>query len=109
MWLTPCSSSSSSTRSASRFETLPNAAAPKIARDDSCPVAPKGARSITPAHYAAGARAVCEPVELRRIARADQDPLRAAQQFTEVPCTNGDDVAQDEHLQWPPKILEASM
>ncbi|GAA5141637.1 hypothetical protein GCM10023320_80920 [Pseudonocardia adelaidensis] len=53
MWLTPCSSSSSSVRSASRFETLPKAAAPKIARDDSCPVAPKGARSITPADYAA--------------------------------------------------------
>src|SRR3954470_8126265 len=46
MWLTPCSSSSSKVRSASCLETLPSAAAPKIARDDSCPVLPKGARSI---------------------------------------------------------------
>src|SRR3954451_11172338 len=46
MWLTPCSSKSSSARSASRLETLPSEAAPKIARLDSWPVAPKGARSI---------------------------------------------------------------
>src|SRR5215218_1104649 len=46
MWLTPCSSSSSSVRSASCLETLPSAAAPKMVRDDSCPVAPKRARSI---------------------------------------------------------------
>src|SRR3954469_24183188 len=46
MWLTPCSSSSSSVRSASCLETLPSAAAPKMQREDSWPVAPKGARSI---------------------------------------------------------------
>src|SRR4051795_1066151 len=46
MWLMPCSSSSSSVRSASRLETAPSAAAPKMVRDDSWPVAPKGARSI---------------------------------------------------------------
>src|SRR5215203_862048 len=46
MWLMPCSSRSSSVRSASCLETLPSAAAPKMVRDDSCPVAPKGARSI---------------------------------------------------------------
>src|ERR1044072_4431251 len=46
MWLTPCSSSSSSVLSASCFETAPSAAAPKMQRDDSWPVAPKGARSI---------------------------------------------------------------
>src|SRR3954469_21656442 len=46
MWLMPCSSSNSSVRSASRLETLPSAAAPKMQRDDSWPVAPKGARSI---------------------------------------------------------------
>ena len=33
-------------RSASAFEALASAAAPKITRLDSCPVAPKGARSI---------------------------------------------------------------
>ena len=33
-------------RSASALETSPSAAAPKITRLDSCPVAPKGARSI---------------------------------------------------------------
>src|SRR5215218_10010575 len=46
MWLMPCSSSSSSVRSASRLETAPSAGAPKMVRDDSWPVAPKGARSI---------------------------------------------------------------
>src|SRR6185436_18053891 len=46
MWLMPCSRTSSSARSASRLETSPRAAAPKITRLDSCPVAPKGARSI---------------------------------------------------------------
>src|SRR4051794_15798232 len=46
MWLMPCSSSNSSVRSASRLETAPSAAAPKMVRDDSWPVAPKGARSI---------------------------------------------------------------
>src|SRR4051812_26751204 len=46
MWLMPCSRSSSSVRSASALETSPSAAAPKITRLDSCPVAPKGARSI---------------------------------------------------------------
>src|SRR5689334_14752477 len=46
MWLMPCSSSVSSVRSASCFETAPSAAAPKIVREDSWPVAPKGARSI---------------------------------------------------------------
>src|SRR5215211_3729106 len=46
MWLTPCSSSSSSVRSASCLETLLRAAAPKTARLDSWPVAPNGARSI---------------------------------------------------------------
>src|SRR4051794_40009468 len=46
MWLMPCSSSVSSVRSASCLETLPSAAAPKMVRDESWPVAPKGARSI---------------------------------------------------------------
>src|SRR3954469_5919715 len=46
MWFTPCSSSSSRARSASRLGPRASAAAPKIARDDSCPVVPKGARSI---------------------------------------------------------------
>src|SRR6185503_16531842 len=46
MWLMPCSRITSSVRSASAFETSPSAAAPKITRLDSCPVAPKGARSI---------------------------------------------------------------
>src|SRR4051812_15411420 len=46
MWLIPCSSSSSSARSASPFETRASAAAPKITRLDSCPVAPNGARPI---------------------------------------------------------------
>src|SRR3954447_7983001 len=54
MWLMPCSSSSSSVRSASRLETAPSAAAPKMVRDDSWPVAPKGARSIMPGAYACG-------------------------------------------------------
>src|SRR3954462_1801467 len=52
MWLTPCSSSNSSARSASRFGTSPSAAAPKITLEDSCPVAPKGARSIMRGDYA---------------------------------------------------------
>src|SRR6185312_10590801 len=46
MWLMPCSRITSSVRSASALETSPSAAAPKITRLDSCPVAPKGARSI---------------------------------------------------------------
>src|SRR4051812_21497108 len=46
MWLTPCSSRTSSARSASPFEPLASAAAPKTTRLDSCPVAPNGARSI---------------------------------------------------------------
>src|SRR6188472_1515565 len=57
MWLTPCSSRTSSVWSDSRFETLPRAAAPKIARDDSWPVAPKGARGIMPASLRRGVRA----------------------------------------------------
>src|SRR4051794_31107268 len=46
MWLMPCSRSTCSVRSASALETSPRAAAPKITRLDSCPVAPNGARSI---------------------------------------------------------------
>src|SRR3954463_1478099 len=46
MWLIPCSRSSCRVVSASALEALPSAAAPKITRLDSCPVAPKGARSI---------------------------------------------------------------
>src|SRR3954469_6396988 len=46
MWLIPCSSRTSSARSASPFETWASAAAPKITRLESCPVAPNGARSI---------------------------------------------------------------
>jgi hypothetical protein len=46
MWFTPCSSSSSSARSASRLAPRASAAAPKIARLDWWPVAPNGARSI---------------------------------------------------------------
>src|SRR4051794_29093936 len=46
MWLIPCSSRTSSARSASAFEPLASAAAPKITRLESCPVAPNGARSI---------------------------------------------------------------
>src|SRR3954454_11471869 len=46
MWLIPCSSRTSSARSASDFEPLASAAAPKITRLESCPVAPNGARSI---------------------------------------------------------------
>src|SRR3954463_915384 len=60
MWLPPCSSSTSSVRSSSALETSPSAAAPKITRLDSCPVAPKGARSIIPGrivvHRARGQR-----------------------------------------------------
>src|SRR3954447_13452606 len=51
MWLMPCSRRSSKVRSASALETLPRAAAPKITRLDSCPVAPKRARSIMPLGY----------------------------------------------------------
>src|SRR5919107_252318 len=51
MWLTPCSSSTSSARSASALDTLPSAAAPKITRLESCPVAPNGTRSIMSAAY----------------------------------------------------------
>src|SRR5690349_19054575 len=47
MWLTPCSSRASSVRSASPCETLAKAAAPKITRELSCPVLPKGALAIT--------------------------------------------------------------
>src|SRR4051812_17517676 len=47
MWLTPCSSRTSRARSASPLDTLPSAAAPKITRLESCPVAPNGAASIT--------------------------------------------------------------
>src|ERR1700755_2099383 len=46
MWLMPCSRRCCSVRSASALETSPRAAAPKITRLDSCPVAPNGARSI---------------------------------------------------------------
>jgi hypothetical protein len=46
MWLTPCSSNTSRALSASSLLTLPRAAAPKITRLDSWPVAPNGARSI---------------------------------------------------------------
>src|SRR3954451_7793264 len=46
MWLIPCSRRWFSVRSASALETSPSAAAPKITRLDSCPVAPNGARSI---------------------------------------------------------------
>src|ERR1700755_3156162 len=51
MWLMSCSSRTSKVRSASALETLPRAAAPKITRLDSCPVAPKGARGIMPSGY----------------------------------------------------------
>ena len=43
MWLMPCSSSSSSVRSASACVTVPSAAAPKIVRVLSWPVLPNGA------------------------------------------------------------------
>src|SRR4051794_11484444 len=46
MWLMPCSRSTWRAVSAWALEALPSAAAPKITRLDSCPVAPKGARSI---------------------------------------------------------------
>src|SRR3954471_19074331 len=49
MWLTPCARSTSSARSASPLETLPSAAAPKMTRLDSWPVAPNGACWITSA------------------------------------------------------------
>src|SRR4051812_10138520 len=52
MWLTPCSSSSSSVRSATAWLTLPSAAAPKIVRELSWPVLPNGALAITPRLYA---------------------------------------------------------
>ena len=48
MWLTPCSSRSSSVRPESAWETSPTAAAPKIVRLLSWPVLPKGAFAITP-------------------------------------------------------------
>ncbi len=48
MWLTPCSSRTSSVRSASACETDPSAAAPKIVRVLSWPVDPKGAFAIMP-------------------------------------------------------------
>src|SRR3954453_19834552 len=51
MWLIPCSRRWLSVRSASALETSPSAAAPKITRLDSCPVAPKGARSIMASAY----------------------------------------------------------
>src|SRR2546421_468221 len=46
MWLTPCSSSSSSVRSASSWVTRLSAAAPKSVRVLSCPVRPNGCFSI---------------------------------------------------------------
>src|SRR3954471_22474514 len=46
MWLIPGSSRAWRARSASDFEPLASAAAPKITRLESCPVAPNGARSI---------------------------------------------------------------
>src|SRR3954451_17864631 len=95
MWLTPCSSSSSSVRSASCLETLPSAAAPKIARDDSCPVLPKGARSImarrlrrAPQHRVEAARAEGLAVDHRVgvAGRADcgDDRLLARERAVEV-------------------------
>src|SRR3954470_5309390 len=71
MWLMPCSRSTWSVRSASALETSPSAAAPKITRLDSCPVAPKGARSIMVGRLLAldrDAQALGELV--RRLARA---------------------------------------
>src|SRR5262245_52817926 len=57
MWFTPCSSSSSSVRSASSWVTFhPSAAAPKIVRELSWPVLPKGALAITARAYTLGAR-----------------------------------------------------
>src|SRR5687767_12770724 len=94
MWFTPCSTSSSSALSASRLETAARAAAPKIARLESWPVAPKGARSIMAAGYALGpthyralhrargprsSRLVAltrPPGEERRQRRAEHDPRR---------------------------------
>src|SRR3954452_23978466 len=47
MWLTPCSSRTSSAPSPPRLAPPPRAAAPKTPRLDSWPVAPNGARGIT--------------------------------------------------------------
>jgi hypothetical protein len=51
MWLTPNSSSVARTWSARSCRIDPSAAAPKITRPLSCPVRPKGTRSITLAEY----------------------------------------------------------
>src|ERR671936_2126805 len=75
MWLMPCCSSSSRVRSASALETDAKAAAPKITRLDSCPVAPKGARSIMASGYGFD-----HPPRqlLRRLARSGVDRAREA-------------------------------
>src|SRR4051794_13571233 len=56
MWLMPCSSSTSRARSATSWDTLPSAAAPKITRVESCPVAPNGLRSIMEGSLGPGSR-----------------------------------------------------
>src|SRR4051794_6998821 len=83
MWLMPCSRITSSVRSASALETSPSAAAPKITRLDSCPVAPKGARSIIPESLRerlrlAGA-ARCDAGRLVGLLRVDGRPRRVHQ------------------------------
>src|SRR6478609_3837035 len=72
MWLMPCSSTSSRARSASALETSPSAAAPKITRLDSCPVAPNGARSIMRSRLrtAGYPRCACVRVRMSRGARS---------------------------------------
>src|SRR3954453_12891201 len=72
MWLTPCSSSTSSAPSASAWVPLPSAAAPKITRLDSWPVAPKGVRGITTTSV--GRR---RPTPLRGAEDAGAEPLGA--------------------------------
>src|ERR1700750_3444090 len=73
MWLMPCSRSTCRAVSASALEALPRAAAPKITRLDSCPVAPKGARSIMPSGYGLD-HPPCQL--LRRLAGARVDRAR---------------------------------
>src|SRR4051794_21944602 len=96
MWLTPCSSNSSSVRSASCLETLPSAAAPKMQREDSWPVAPKGARSIMarrlrplPQHRVEAPRterlAVDHRVGVSRRADGGDDRLLARERAIQVP------------------------
>src|SRR4051812_31516463 len=70
MWLISCFSMRSRVRSASALDAFARAAAPKITRLDSCPVAPNGARSIMSSAYVLDGAAEALGELLRRLARA---------------------------------------